>query len=149
MKDEDEPLTASNTRPITVMSTVYRLWAATRMQELIEWQKSWIPTHVASYRPDMGCEDIWLTEALRVEHALLTGEGLAGISLGFSKAFDRLPHDVLLNMAATMCMDPDILRGLRGMYGQLRRAFKVGQHIGKTFQSTNGILQGCPMSVLL
>ena len=48
-----------------------------------------------------------------------------------------------------MGMDPKILGGLRGMYKSLKRAFKVGQHIGETFASTNGILQDCPMSVLL
>ena len=149
LKDPGLPLTAGNTRPITVMSTVYRLWAATRMQELVEWQETWISAHVASYRPQMGCEDLWMAEALRVEHALLTGEGLAGISLDFSKAFDRLPHSVLLNIARCVGMDEHILCGLSGMYSQLRRAFKVGQHIGEPFTSTNGILQGCPMSVLL
>ena len=77
LKDAELPMTADNTRPITVMSVVYRLWAATRMQELTLWQETWLSSCVASYRPQMGCEDLWYAEALRVEHALLTGQPLA------------------------------------------------------------------------
>ena len=35
------------------------------------------------------------------------------------------------------------------MYGSLRRRFKVGGGVGKEFRATNGILQGCPLSVIL
>ena len=61
-KDEEKALAADNTRPITVMPIIYRLWAATRMRELILWQERWLSSSVASYRPGMGCEDLWLTE---------------------------------------------------------------------------------------
>eukprot|EP00973_Karenia_brevis_P077248 10731311-Karenia_brevis.AAC.1 len=35
------------------------------------------------------------------------------------------------------------------MYQHLRRRFKCGQGIGKHFVTSNGILQGCPISVIL
>ena len=35
------------------------------------------------------------------------------------------------------------------MYGQLHRRFRVGKGVGSAFQSTNGIMQGCPLSVVL
>ena len=40
------------------------------------------------------------------------------------------------------------LRAARGMYRQLRRAFKVLGCLGEWGQATNGILQGCPLSVI-
>ena len=148
-KDLEKPLTPKNTRPITVMPLVYRLWAATRMRQLISWQETWVSASTVSYRPGLGCEDLWMAEAIKVEKALLAGEELVGISLDFEKAFDNLPHEVMLQIAAAMGMDPGILTALRGMYEGLKRCFKTGSHVGESFRSSNGILQGCPISVLL
>ena len=38
---------------------------------------------------------------------------------------------------------------LRAMYGSLRRRFRLGASVGDEWQATNGILQGCPLSVFL
>eukprot|EP00973_Karenia_brevis_P072949 10133401-Karenia_brevis.AAC.1 len=40
-------------------------------------------------------------------------------------------------------------RPLRGMYKQLDRRFKRGAGIGSPFRATDGIMQGCPLSVIL
>ena len=149
IKSNDEGLGAANTRPITVMSCLYRLWASTRMHELLQWQETWLSEEVSSYRPGMGCEDTWYAEALLVEEALLAGEPLAGMNLDFMKAFDMLPHSILFGIAEHMGLCPRVLRPLRGIYRSLRRQFKVGGLVGPSFASSNGILQGCPISVLL
>ena len=136
-------------RPITVMSVIYRLWASTRMEELGEWQKAWISEDVTGYRSVMGCEDVWYCEALDVEEALLSGVPLCGLTLDFARAFDNLPQEVLLTAAERMGMPQPVLLALRGMYAGLERHFRLGPLVGKGFKSTNGILQGCPLSVLL
>ena len=69
------------------MPLAYRFWAATRTRQLIAWQESLISTSTVSYRHGLGCEDLWLAEALKVERAMLAGEALAGISLDFEKSF--------------------------------------------------------------
>ena len=137
-------------RPITVMPTLYRLWGATRMRHLLlQWQESWIHPDVASYRPFSGCEDVWWLRALELEEALLRGTPIAGMSLDLMKCFDSLPHSVLFGMAAKAGMPSPILAALKGMYRQLRRRWKTGPMIGRSFESTNGIIQGCAISVLL
>ena len=119
------------------------------MRQLIEWQEQWLSEEVTSYRPRMGREDTWFTEALLIEEALLAGEPLVGINLDFAKAFDHLPHSILFGLAEKMGLCPRVLSGLKAIYGQLRRQFKVGGLVGSCFASSNGRLQGCPLSVLL
>ena len=46
-------------------------------------------------------------------------------------------------------MDPVTCRALGAMYKQLRRAFKIAGALGRWWQATSGILQGCPLSVIL
>ena len=46
-------------------------------------------------------------------------------------------------------IDDKLLCAIKGMYRSLRRRFKIGRFVGEAFRSTNGILQGCPLSVML
>eukprot|EP00973_Karenia_brevis_P071525 9938762-Karenia_brevis.AAC.1 len=48
-----------------------------------------------------------------------------------------------------MGMHCRIMGPLRGMYQNLHRRFKLSSGVGKEFMAVNGILQGCPISVLL
>ena len=112
---------AKNTRPITVMSCLYRLWAGTRVRELIDWQARWSSAHVSSYKPQLGCEDAWWSQALDLEWALLHGDPLVGANIDFVKAFDRLPNDLLLQLASHVGMGPHICRALGAMHSQLER----------------------------
>eukprot|EP00973_Karenia_brevis_P086178 11951573-Karenia_brevis.AAC.1 len=47
-----------------------------------------------------------------------------------------------------MGMPDRLLRPLRHMYSHLCRRFRVTGAVGREFRSTNGILQGCPLSVV-
>ena len=68
-------------RPIGVMSVVYRLWAATRVRQVLEWQEHWIDESLHGFRKAHGAEDVWLAQALRVEEALLHSESLSACPL--------------------------------------------------------------------
>ena len=49
-----------------------------------------------------------------------------------------------------MGLSPRILQPIRAMYGVLQRRWKLAQHsVGAEWSCTNGILQGCGVSVVL
>ena len=134
-------------RPISVASAVYRLLAATRLRDAITWQKGWIHRGQHGFRPDDGTIDVYWALALRVEDALLSGTPLSGLMLDYSKCFDRLPHGIMLRLAAESGADDRLLAPLRRMYHGLRRRFKVAGGVGLEFRATNGILQGHGQSI--
>ena len=136
-------------QPISVMSVLYRLWAATRLRDLIGWQEGWVPDQMHGFRPAQSAEDVWWPLALKIERALLEAESLSGISLDYSKCFDRVPVDIVLRLADRAGIASAILRPVRAMFVQLRRHFQVCNHVGVSFCATTGILQGCPLSVVL
>ena len=55
----------------------------------------------------------------------------------------------MLALALELGMDPGTCRALGAMYKPLRRACKMAGALGLWWQATNGILQGCPLSVIL
>ena len=136
-------------RPISVMSVIYRAWAGARVRELLSWQDGWVNENLHGYRPRHGPEHVWWSLALKIERALLEGTDLAGISLDYAKCFDRVPSNIVFSLARELGMSEDILKPLEGMFKQLRRRFVIGGGVGKQFASTNGIMQGCPLSVVL
>ena len=46
-------------------------------------------------------------------------------------------------------LHPHVLQPLRGMYRELRRRFVMASHVEKEFVASNGVIQGCLVSVLL
>ena len=79
----------------------------------------------------------------------LRGWVVAGMSIDYKKCFDLIPRAIVLRVAAELGMAPAVCRALGAMYRQLRRSFKSAGCLGQWWQATNGILQGCPMSVIL
>ena len=52
-------------------------------------------------------------------------------------------------LAERQGLHPRVLQPLRGMYRELRRRFVMAGHVAKEFVASNGVIQGCPLSVLL
>ena len=99
-------------RPIGVMSVVYRLWAATRVRQVLDWQELWIDDGLHGFRKAHGAEDVWWKQALQVEEALLHTETLFGLSLDYGKCFDRVPVELVLQLALEQGMPARLVRPL-------------------------------------
>ncbi|KAJ9457850.1 Retrovirus-related Pol polyprotein from type-1 retrotransposable element R2 [Diplonema papillatum] len=129
----------TNLRPITVTSCVYRLWACRRLQDVMEWQDGWILPSQHGFRRGHRTDDVLMELTTLIEETLLDE----------SKCFDRVPQGIVLRLAEEMGLDARILRPLRAMYRGMKRRFKLPLGVGSEFEVTNGILQGCPLSVIL
>ena len=140
--NKGEGASALRLRPISVMSVVYRLWAATRGREVLLWQETWISEAQRGSRPAHGTHDAWYGLAIQIEHALLEGTPLSGVALDYSKCFDKVPTHIAMQLAENCGLDEGILRAMRALYAQLSRRFALNGNVGETFSLTNGILQG-------
>ena len=137
-------------RPLSILSVVYRLWASARLQELLVWQETWAHSSQTGFRPLHECSDSWYPLALEVEKSLLDGNSLAGCFLDFEKAFDLVPlHEIILPLACRLGLPPTLVRCLGNLYSRLARFFKHPKGFGSAISSNRGIVQGCPISVVL
>eukprot|EP00973_Karenia_brevis_P003253 447503-Karenia_brevis.AAC.1 len=89
-------------RPISVMSAIYRLWAARRLLDLKRWQELWVTDGQHAFRARHSTEDIFWTLALQIEDSVLHGKPLFGINFDYTKCFDLVPHSILLPLIGTM-----------------------------------------------
>ncbi|KAJ9469098.1 Retrovirus-related Pol polyprotein from type-2 retrotransposable element R2DM [Diplonema papillatum] len=140
----------TNLRPITVTSCVYRLWACRRLQDVMEWQDGWILPSQHGFRRGHRTDDVLMELTTLIEETLLDeSKSLYMVALDFAKCFDRVPQGIVLRLAEEMGLDARILRPLRAMYRGMKRRFKLPLGVGSEFEVTSGILQGCPLSVIL
>ena len=96
----DSDGTPATLGPLSILSTVYRLLASTRLQELIRWQESWIHNAQHGFRQGHSTMDTWYNLAVSLEPSLLSNTPICGCFLDFEKAFDLLPlHEILLPLA--------------------------------------------------
>ncbi|KAJ9460347.1 hypothetical protein DIPPA_24595 [Diplonema papillatum] len=149
MVPKDESQDPLHTRPITVTSAVYRLWACRRLADIVLWQEEWIEEGQKGFRPGHRIEDVLMEIGLEMEDALLDGEPLYGVALDFRKCFDMVPREIVLRLAEDLGLHNRVLKPLRAIYRLLARRFKLPLGVGREFSVTNGILQGCPVSVIL
>ena len=137
-------------RPIALMSVLYRLWSKLRCSQLITgWQESWIGPSMHGFRHRHGAVDEYLHTALLVEKALLQNRPLHGAMLDIRKCFDSVPWSIAFGLLKDMGLDARITRPLEAMYRTLQRRLRVAGTVGQAFVATNGILQGCALSVLV
>ena len=148
--EDDTPL---KQRPITITSCVYRLWAAARLRRLIKWQESWIGEQQHGFRAGHSTAHLYWHLSLKLEKAVLSGDDtdqVWGFTIDYAKCFDRVPHEIVLSLAEEWGAHWRILGPLRAAYTAMERRFKLGDvGVGGAFRTTNGILQGCPLSVVL
>eukprot|EP00660_Eupelagonema_oceanica_P000665 gene665-biopygen12615 len=116
---------------------------------MIEWQEKWAAKGQRGYRPGQGVEDVYWEIALRMEEAVLKGLPFGGLPYDSEKAFDRVPQQIVMTLMEKLGLHQRISAPLRAMYNGLRRRFRItGTAVGREFAATNGILQGCPVSVI-
>ena len=91
MIPKEEQPTPLQHRPITVMSSVYRLWVSMRAKQLQGWQEKWIGDSLHGFRPEHGAENAFMETAIRIERALLTEVPIHGVLFDIHKCFDSIP----------------------------------------------------------
>ena len=129
-----------NTRPLTVLSMVYHLWAGVRLADAIAWQESRDDPSAFGFCPAKSALDGAAVAHVFVELCRLRGWAVTGMSIEYVKCFNLIPQAVVLALALELGMGPSTCHALGAMCKQLRRAFKVVGALGLWWRATSGIL---------
>ena len=135
-------------RPLTVCSTIYRLWARIRARQLgTQWQELWAHSELWGGRIGRGAEPLFTAVCLDLE-LCPDDHQVAGLSFDLSKAFDRIPRNFLSKLLQRMSMPECVHKPYMGLLRFATRRFKLGPWLDKSQPIYGGILQGCPLSMI-
>ena len=90
-----EPL---NLRLIAVTPVVYRVWAAAKMRQCIQWQELWIRRGQHGARAKHSTMNDLIHLSLVFEEAALEGKPMNGVAIDLTKAFDNVPIDIVFQI---------------------------------------------------
>ena len=131
-------------RPITILSAIYRVWAACRhKQQAALWLPHW--QHTGTYGlPGGRAADVLAYEtcAQVLVEASANGQVAAGLSYDLRKCFDTVFVTLALQVMRQRCADNHVLRAMEGFYGAHTKHFHIEGAYSKSFTPHNGIAQG-------
>ena len=108
---------ADEFRPITVLSTIYRVWAAARHAELAD---AWFPQwkHNSSYggRNSRSADQLAFDTCCQFEEAIRNNKYIAGLSFDLQKCFDSIPVELALNVFAMRGAVLKVVNTLKSFY---------------------------------
>ena len=150
-KETDEAFpTPLDHRPITVLSSIYRLWSSTRHSQLAtQWQPRWASSRIFGLKGGRSADELVLQTCMTLAEAKASGQHTGGLSFDFQKAFDYVPYGLAINLFRMRGADDNICRALANFYNQHTKIFKLDGAVHPPYRAANGIIQGCPMSMLL
>ena len=147
-KSSEPPDNPLQLRPIIVLSSLYRIWAKIRAQEIANhWQETWIHTGARGGRIRQGAETVIFEVMADLEKATAT-HFCGGLSFDLVKAFDKVPRGLLSKILSRIGLPDTIHKPYVGMLTHATRRYKLKTYFDQACPIYGGILQGCPLSMI-
>ena len=149
MLPKGQALRPEHHRAITIFSMVHRVVYGALWQKLKLWQELWIGETQHGGR--VGGEylaDAWDRQA-NIEAAQAEGTDLVGAFLDYEKFFDRFHPSLVRGLLEKSGLPPGIASQLHFLYTNLQRYIRVVDTYGAVIPQTNGIGQGCSLSLIV
>ena len=146
----DGDATPLGQRPLSVLPVVYRIWASTRMGQLGEWFRSWVPDSVFSAGGGRGSVEAWYTSSLVIEEVLAGGTD-SHVHLFVAdvvKSFDTVDRSILDRVLSSLGLPGWFRHAYFEYHAHVRMRFKLASGLGAPWTRDGGIPQGCPLSMM-
>ena len=146
----DGDATPLGQRPLTVLPVVYRVWASTRMGQLDDWFRSWVPDSVFSAGGGRGSVEAWYTSSLDIEE-VLSGAADSHVHLFVAdviKSFDTVDRGILDCVLSSLGLPGWFRHAYFEYHAHVRLRFRLASGLGQAWTRDGGIPQGCPLSMM-
>jgi hypothetical protein len=140
------PKTDGGVRPIGLFPTIIRIWMRARIFVAKTWEAATAMPEIYG-GPGKGAQAAAFQTAMIAEAANLDGDAFAAALLDLVKAFETVPHDVLVRAAHAKGYPLPLLRLCLAAY-RLHRAVGVDGIYSRKVLATRGITAGAGFAAL-
>ena len=143
-----QPDSAKDARPITVLATLYRVWARCLAAKIYAHLLPVLPPDLYGSIPGKSAMDLaWILQN-ELETALHTGKHVAGFSLDLSKAYNTISREVMGMLASRLGWPTSVVNAYKNFLSGVRRHFRIVDQLFPPCVSEVGVPEGCPLAVL-
>ena len=138
----------SHFRPVVIFSCIYRAWARLCAQPILRRLSQVVSANAFGFLPGRECTQIWMLLQSYIELGHQQNIGLSGFSTDLEKCFNLVGRDQLHFMAKHVGLPESVLGPWFGFLTSCGRSFQLGTTLSESVSSTQGLPEGCSLSVI-
>ena len=139
---------ASQYRPVVILGTIYRAWSKMKAIPLLEQLAHHVPPEALGFLPGRECAQVWFQLQAIIELGLQQRIDMSGFSADVEKCFNNVGRDSLWLLARHLGIPSDLLGAWRSFLDSFVRSFQVRTALSLGIASTQGLPEGCSLSVM-
>ena len=142
-------LEKGNYRPVSVLSAISKIFETAIEKQFSDHFENLFNPFLAAFRSGFGCQSTLLRILEDWKKALDSDKYLATILMDLSKAFDCLPHDLLLLKLSNYGVNDSALNLLKSYLSNKKECVKLGQFLSQMLEIYKGVPQGSILEPIL
>eukprot|EP00435_Cladocopium_sp_Y103_P002124 s820_g1.t1 len=140
---------ASQSRPICILSQLYRVYAAVFCKQVLRFWGTWFPSEICGMLPCRGSHDAAYAVQAQLELAHVLKTNLSGLTLDIKKCFNCIRHESGRRLLLALGLPRDRIHQFYHSIRKMTRFWEVdGQSFGP-LHATCGFPEGDSHSVLI
>ena len=146
---KEDPFQKKNYRPVSILPTISKIFERTISDQLINYFENIFHDFLSAFRPKFGCQTSLLRLVEDWKRALDRHEYVAAVLMDLSKAFDCLPHNLIIEKLKAYGLS-DHSAGLMSDYlSNRKQRVKINESISEWKQIKKGVPQGSILGPLI
>ena len=146
---KNNSLDKSNYRPISVLPTISKFYERAIFDQLMEFLNNHFSPLLSAFRSGFGCQTALLRIIEDWKKALDDNKFIAAILMDLSKAFDCLPHNLLMLKLEAYGLSENSLKLLKSYLENRRQRIKIGNNYSEWDTLIKGVPQGSILGLVL
>ena len=146
---KNSELDTSNFRPVSVLKIFSKLFERAMHSQLTTYFENIFHPFLSAFRKGYGCQTVLLKAVEDWKKALDEDKYAAAILMDLSKAFDCLPHDLLLQKLDAYGLSNSAVDLLQSYLEKRKQCVKIGSHVSDWRNIIKGVPQGSILGPLL
>lgn len=144
-----DPLNKENFRPVSILPIISKTFERIMHDQLSVHFDNIFDPYLAAFRKGFGCQTTLLRLLEDWKKALDRHEFAAAILMDLSKAFDCLPHDLLLEKLKAYGLTANAVGLLESYLSDRKQQVRIGSHTSSWENIMKGVPQGSILGPLL
>ena len=144
----EAPQSASDFRPITVLSLIYRCYGTIHAKHAIRVLEDILPAHLYGSRPGCYAAQLWTHILWAIEFSFCQDIRLSGLIADIQKAFNHLPREVVIACCLSLGFPFPVIKAWSGAMATSKRRFAIRGCLSAPIGSSTGYPEGDALSCI-